>query len=165
MPPVLNILVDPDVSHSLIFQLDQYLFEVFSFNKIEVITSVTLPSSCWNKSRSQFDAACLLSFTTSFKSTEIVLLIISKDAYVSDLNFAFGVASRGLGAVVSVYRLENDPEFLQKEITHELGHVFGLKHCSLPCVMTYSNSRSEARLKNRAFCQKCLKLIKRETCK
>jgi archaemetzincin len=89
-----------------------------------------------------------------------VVLIISKDVYVQGLNFVFGIASKGLGAIVSVYRLENDPEFVEKEITHELGHVFGLRHCFLPCVMTFSNSVWEARLKSGTFCEKCRKEIK-----
>lgn len=155
MPLDLWILVDPDVSQSVIIELDQHLIDVFPFTKVDVIESVELPRSCWNKSRRQFDANCLLSFAVSYKSTGIVVLLIFKDAYVSGLNFVFGVASTGIGAVVSVYRLENDPEFVQKEITHELGHVFGLSHCLLPCIMTFSNSLWEARMKSSTFCEKC----------
>ena len=161
MPLDLSILVDPEVSQSLIIGLNHHLTDVFPFNSIEIINSVVLPSSCWNKSRRQFDADCLLAFVNAFKSTGIAALIISKDAYVSGLNFVFGVASKGFGAVISAYRLENDTDFLNKEITHELGHVFGLKHCSLPCVMTFSNSVWEARLKSSAFCEKCWEQLKR----
>ncbi|UCG90666.1 MAG: pentalenene synthase [Candidatus Heimdallarchaeota archaeon] len=158
----LNILVDPDVSQSLIMELDHHLLDVFPINNIDLLESVELPSSCWDKSRHQFNANCLLAFAMSYKRSRIVVLIISKDAYVSGLNFVFGVASRGLGAVVSIYRLENDPDFIKKEIIHELGHVFGLKHCALPCVMTFSNSVWEARLKSSAFCEKCWKQLKQE---
>lgn len=155
----LKILVDLDISQSLIIELDKHLREIFSFASIEIGKSVQLPSSCWNASRHQFNANCLLAFASSQFPTGIVLLIISKDAYVQGLNFVFGVASKGMGAIVSVYRLENDPEFVQKEITHELGHVFGLGHCSLPCVMTFSNSVWEAKLKSSTFCEKCRKEI------
>ncbi|MHA2244357.1 MAG: hypothetical protein ACXADY_05270 [Candidatus Hodarchaeales archaeon] len=68
---------------------------------------------------------------------------------------------RPIKTVVSIYRLKNDPDFLKKEITHELGHVFGLEHCTLPCVMTFSNSVWEARLKSSTFCEKCLKQLER----
>lgn len=155
----LSILVDPEVSQSLIIELDHHLIDMFPFSNVQVIESIKLPNSCWNKSRRQFNANCLLAFASSYKNTGIVALIISKDAYVPGLNFVFGVASRELGAVVSIYRLENDPDFLKKEITHELGHVFGLKHCSLPCVMTFSNSVWEARMKSSAFCEQCWKLL------
>ncbi|MFX1284991.1 MAG: pentalenene synthase [Promethearchaeota archaeon] len=162
MPLGLTLLLDPDVSQSMIKELDQHLIAVFPIKNIEVIKSVELPSSCWNRSRKQFEANCLLAFAKSFKSIGIVVLIISKDAYVSGLNFVFGVASRGIGAVVSSCRLENDPDFLKKEITHELGHVFGLSHCTLPCVMTFSNSVWEARIKSNTFCERCQKQLKQE---
>ena len=162
MPLHLSLLVETNISQSNISELDQHLIDVFPFTKVNVIKSVELPRSCWNKSRSQFDANCLLSFAASYRSTGVVVLLTSKDAYVSGLNFVFGVASKGLGAVISVFRLENDPEFILKEITHELGHVFGLGHCSLPCVMTFSNSVWEARLKSSAFCKKCWKQLSEE---
>ena len=99
MPLNLRILVDPEVSHSLTSGLNNHLIDVFPFTKVDVIESVELPRSCWNKSRSQFDANCLLCFAASVKNTGIVVLLIFKDAYVSGLNFVFGVASTGLGKV------------------------------------------------------------------
>jgi archaemetzincin len=157
----LHLLIDPNVSRPLILELDKYLMDVFPFDKVNTEISVEIPSSCWNTSRRQYDANCLLTYSSSYRRSGKVLLIISKDIYVPELNFVFGIASKGLGAVVSVYRLENDPEFVQKEITHELGHVFGLNHCTLPCVMTFSNSVWEARLKSGTFCKKCRKGIQR----
>ncbi|MFX0124834.1 MAG: hypothetical protein ACFFAE_14480 [Candidatus Hodarchaeota archaeon] len=162
MPFGLSILVDPDVSQSLIIGLESHLMDLFPFNKVNVRKLVQLPSSCWNASRRQYEANCLLAFASSRTHTGIVVLIVFKDAYVPGLNFVFGIASKGIGAVVSVYRLENDPEFLHKEITHELGHVFGLNHCSLPCVMTFSNSVWEARLKTSIFCERCRRKLKKE---
>ncbi|MFX1505054.1 MAG: peptidase [Promethearchaeota archaeon] len=156
----LRILVDPIISPSIIIGLENHLIDVFSFDSIEISKLVQIPSSCWNTVRQQFEANCLLAYISSQIPAGIVLLIISKDTYIQGLNFVFGVASKGIGAVVSIYRLENDPEFIQKEITHELGHVFGLKHCFLPCVMTFSNSVREARLKNTSFCEKCRKEMK-----
>lgn len=153
----LRILVDPQVSPSLIIKLENQLMSVFSFDNVDIRKDVQLPSSCWNASRHQFNANCLLTFAASLIPAGIVVLIISKDTYVQGLNFVFGIALKGLGAIVSVYRLENDPEFIQKEIIHELGHVFGLKHCKLPCVMTFSNSVWEAKLKKSTFCEKCRK--------
>ena len=160
MSQELRVFVDPVVSPSTIIGLENHLIDVFSFNSVEISKLGQSPISCWNTFRHQFDANCLLAYAKSQIATGIVLLIISKDTFIQGLNFVFGVASRGTGAVVSTYRLENDPEFIQKEITHELGHVFGLRHCFLPCVMTFSNSVSEARLKSTTFCEKCRKEMK-----
>ena len=157
MPQELRVFVDPVVSPSTIIGLENHLLNVFSFDSVEISKLGQSPSSCWNTFRHQFDANCLLAYAKSQIPTGIVLLIISKDTYIQGLNFVFGVASKGIGAVVSIYRLENDPEFVLKEIFHELGHVFGLRHCFLPCVMTFSNSVWEARLKNATFCEKCRK--------
>ncbi|MHA2244358.1 MAG: hypothetical protein ACXADY_05275 [Candidatus Hodarchaeales archaeon] len=68
MPPNLSILVDPDVSQSLILELNYHLIDVFPVDNIDLIKSVELPSSCWNKSRHQFNANCLLAFATSHKN-------------------------------------------------------------------------------------------------
>ena len=156
----LTILIDPDIPPSLFIDLDSQLKEIFHFNLVKIHELVQLPHSCWKASRQQYDANCLLVSLMSQKRNNIVLLLIAKDAFVQNLNFVFGVASQGIGAVVSVFRLENDPEFVQKEINHELGHVFGLNHCSLPCVMTFSNSVWEARHKTKEFCKKCAAKLK-----
>jgi archaemetzincin len=155
MPQELNILTDTGIPASWLLGLDQKLVETFSFSDIIVSEPFKFPNSCWIRSRQQFNAHCLLSFARSHSHCKTVLLITSKDTYVPGLNFVFGVASRGQGAVVSTYRLGNDPNFLQKEIIHELGHVCGLNHCTLPCIMTFSNSVWEAQQKNSKFCNRC----------
>ncbi|MFX0051167.1 MAG: hypothetical protein ACFFAJ_16915 [Candidatus Hodarchaeota archaeon] len=157
----LNILTDTGIPESWLKRLDQNLVQTFSFSEIVISKSIKLPNSCWIRSRNQFNASCLLSYARSLSPGKTVLLITSRDTYVPGLNFVFGVASRGQGAVVSIYRLGNDPSFLQKEIIHELGHVFGLDHCKIPCVMTFSNSVWEAQQKNSEFCDKCTKILKR----
>jgi len=60
-------------------------------------------------------------------------------------------------AVVSYYRLmgKNLLLRLEKEIMHELGHLFGLDHCMNRCVMRFSNSVYEVDLKPLGFCEKC----------
>lgn len=155
----LHVLIGRKVSSNMLTGLDDHLVKVFpSICKVTLTSSIELPQSCWSSSRQQFQAGCLLSFAISsvaHKSSCLVLLIIAEDAYLPNLHFVFGVASKAKGGVVSTFRLENDPEFLKKEVIHELGHAFGLKHCRLPCVMTFSNNVSEAKLKNNTFCERC----------
>jgi archaemetzincin len=105
---------------------------------------------------------------------EKVLGIVDVDLYAPGLNFIFGQADIDAGtAVISLCRLRqeyygsspDEPLFLDraaKEAVHELGHTFGLDHCSNNrCVMHFSNSLSDTDLKQAAFCSRCRpKLIK-----
>jgi archaemetzincin len=83
------------------------------------------------------------------------------DLYSDGLNFVFGVAYPFKGCIVSYARLiSNDEELflsrVRKEVTHEMGHVFGLEHCPNPrCVMHFSNSLSDTDFKGEDFCQIC----------
>ena len=155
----LSIYTDREVPSKFYSKIENFLLKIFPFTGIKIENPIVLPNKCWNPSRCQYKAKCMLYYINSLESDNITLLILSKDMYVPRLNFVFGVAIEGLGAVVSIFRLE-DQEFLRKEVFHELGHVFGLKHCSLPCVMTFSNSVLEAKMKSSSFCETCLKKIR-----
>jgi archaemetzincin len=105
---------------------------------------------------------------------EKVLGIVDIDLYAPGLYFIFGQADITAGtAVISLCRLRQEyyglpPDeslFLEraaKEAVHELGHSFGLDHCSnARCVMHFSNSLADTDLKQAAFCSLCRpKLIK-----
>ncbi len=105
---------------------------------------------------------------------EKILGVADVDLFIPILTFVFGEAQLGRrAAVVSVYRLrqqfyglpEDDSLFLQrceKEALHELGHTFGLVHCSdFDCVMHYSNSIEQVDLKSNRFCAACARLLPR----
>ncbi len=92
--------------------------------------------------------------------------LLNADATVKGLNFVFGLSSPVLGrCFVSLPRLKvggNFRERVRKEVLHEVGHTFGLSHCSNPyCVMRFSNSLIEVDEKSEKFCEFCLERLKR----
>ena len=89
------------------------------------------------------------------------LFLTEYDCYVPGLTFVFGVARLIRCALVSMHRLEcRSPvataAFLAKECVHEVGHLFSLHHCAVPCVMTYSTTVEEALQKDDRLCPACV---------
>ena len=106
---------------------------------------------------------------------EKILGVLDVDLFIPILTFVFGEAQlEGIGAVVSTHRLHNQfyglPENkeettdrLIKEAVHELGHTFGLIHCSQPdCVMNSSTYVENIDQKPAQFCPLCQTSIKVE---
>jgi len=103
----------------------------------------------------------------SHVSTKL-LAVLGYDLFIPILTYVFGEAELGgQAAVVSYYRLKNeryglppDPALLsdrlQKEAHHELGHAYGLVHCSIQdCVMHTSTYVEDIDLKSATFCGRC----------
>jgi archaemetzincin len=112
----------------------------------------------FNRERGQYYAPKLLSFLIN--KDRPAIWIVDEDIYASGMNFIFGLASYKKGAVVSSYRL--DDQLIAKETIHEVGHVLGLKHCSNECVMRFSNSVMEARMKPMKLCDECKEKLKKK---
>jgi archaemetzincin len=101
-----------------------------------------------------------------------ILGVIEKDLCIPILTFVYGEAQlNGIGALVSLARLRQEfygvhpdesifRERLHKEALHELGHTFGLIHCSLvECLMYLSNTILDVDRKGRAFCRHCQRAL------
>lgn len=97
-----------------------------------------------------------------------LLAVASEDLFIPILTFVFGEAMLGgHAAVVSYHRLQNERYGLRedrdllfrrlvKEAVHEIGHTFGLTHCtSSECVMRSSTDVEEIDLKGEKFCTHC----------
>ncbi len=92
-----------------------------------------------------------------------VLGVTDVDLFMPVLTFVFGEAQlSGQAAVLSTARLADwaSPERslarAVKECVHELGHTFGLTHCSMPgCVMTRSTNVEAVDRKRPSLCDEC----------
>jgi archaemetzincin len=118
----------------------------------------------------QLLADALLYHLIKIKPPEAVAIlgITPYDIYSDGLNFVFGIATPlERAALVGYARLKTPDRALfisrlRKEITHEMGHAFGLEHCDTPgCVMNFSNSLLEVDMKGEDFCPKCRAKLER----
>jgi archaemetzincin len=125
-------------------------------------------SDAYNPERKQYLSSVLLAALGKSGRDERIVGVADVDLYVPRLNFVFGEADITSGtAVVSLYRLRpqyygsapDEVLFVErgtKEIVHELGHTFALKHCpDARCVMHFSNSLADTDIKGAHFCSKC----------
>lgn len=122
--------------------------------------------------RRQVDAGVLLdSLGTLMHRQGIrkpVLLVVGQDLFATGLDFVFGLARPPTRAsVISSVRLSNEyygrhvndedlVERLAKEGSHELGHIYGLNHCSNhECIMFNPHTLDELDGKKKEFCPVC----------
>ncbi len=116
--------------------------------------------------RGQVRADALLDYleprVRGYEGFDKLVLVIDDDGYVEGFNFVFGVARIG-GALALVFtkRLRGERSLyhtrILKEILHELGHSFGLDHCTDPkCVMYFSNTIEDTDKKGPEFCRRCM---------
>ena len=113
-----------------------------------------VPHWAFNEKRRQYYAPALLSLLKE----KPCVWIVDVDVYTNGMNFIFGLAGGGR-AIVSSYRLDSI-EMIEKEVIHEVGHIFGLLHCKNRCVMQFSNCLEEAKEKPKWLCQECKKRLR-----
>jgi archaemetzincin len=95
------------------------------------------------------------------------------DLFIPILTFVFGEAQlNGKVAIVSTARLEQEfygvpsndlllKRRLIKEVKHELGHTFGLLHCTRKsCVMSLATNIADVDHKGLLFCNSCGDVLK-----
>ena len=127
------------------------------------------PSFALDDRRQQYYSTAILQRLERASDPDVHNLgVTAYDLYVPVLTFVFGEAQLdGNCALVSTARLSDESyglppnatllrERLLKEAAHELGHTFGLRHCSdWRCVMSSSHGVELLDLKTAEFCKTC----------
>jgi archaemetzincin len=142
--------------------------------KIELGKKMLIPGDSYNSKRKQYHSTIILKKIQADKpkSFDRMLGITDVDLYVSGLNFVFGEADVFSGVTVvsltrlrqEFYGLKPDNRLLReraiKEAIHEIGHTYGLGHCSNPkCIMHFSNSLKDTDIKGQGFCNICKNML------
>jgi len=156
-----------DIAHGTMEKLKDRVGCIFHCF-VEIGPGLSDLAQAYNPERKQYLSSELLASLGKAEGDEKVVGVADVDLYVPRLNFVFGEADVVSGtAIVSLCRLRQEyyglaPDealFLEratKEIVHELGHTFGLGHCSNNrCVMHFSNSLADTDLKEAHFCSMC----------
>jgi archaemetzincin len=127
-------------------------------------------SEYYDPARRQYNGNSMLKLvdSLSFPDSLKILGLFDVDLFIPILTFIFGQAFLGgRTGIASLYRLSNerygmirDDRLLLdrfcKEVIHELGHTFGLKHCQNPiCVMRSSTYVEDIDQKNQHLCHNC----------
>jgi archaemetzincin len=119
---------------------------------------LALFNEAYQVERGQYNADLLLRHLLKTKKQDTAIWIIQKDIYCTGMNFIFGLAKYLGGAILSIHRLSSS-DLIEKEAIHEVGHVLGLGHCRNHCVMQFSNSLWEAKMKPLYLCENCIRKI------
>ena len=137
----------------------------FDFSVFDVLP---LPNSAYNSLKRKYDASKILLFLKKLASNhgfQKVLGITSEDVYYGNSLFVFGCAElNGMSAILSTCRLNGVSRsvFMSrvlKEALHELGHLFGLEHCTNNCVMRFCERVESIDVKKPGYCHDCMEKL------
>lgn len=127
-------------------------------------------SDYYDPARKQYNGNELLKEIELRFATDTIktLGLFNVDLFIPILTYIFGQAFlNGQSGIASIYRLSNERygikkdqaifvDRIRKEVIHELGHTFGLIHCSNPtCVMRSSTYVEDIDQKEHHLCGKC----------
>ena len=144
---------------------------------IQRLPALAIPDSSFDAKRKQYQSVEIMKMLAQMLPSDSCRLLglTEADLAIPMLSFLFGQAQvDGSVALVSLCRLRQEfyglPEDEQvlrcriaKEVLHELGHTFGLVHCSDPkCTMSLATHIQRVDEKEERFCERCgMQLVER----
>jgi archaemetzincin len=144
---------------------------------IRRLPALSIPESAYEAKRGQYQSVEIMKLLAQHapRDASRILGVTDVDLAIPMLTFLFGQAQfDGPIAVVSLCRLHQEfyglppqesllRERTVKEVLHELGHTFGLAHCSEPsCAMSLATHIELVDAKAEQYCARCgLQLVRR----
>lgn len=130
---------------------------------VRIWNDASRPTGLRDQARGQYSSRQMLAWLVERRPPDAhrILGLTDVDLFIPVLTFVFGEAQlEGTAAVVSTFRLVDASEAmtaarLVKESLHEVGHTFGLVHCSARCVMARSASVGAVDAKPTRLCAAC----------
>jgi archaemetzincin len=158
-----------------LYPVRQEISRVFGFKTIETSLIDNLDFA-FDHTRKQYYSTKILEKLAECLPKEAlkVIAITEVDLFIPVLTYVFGEAQLGGKAcIISTYRLKESYHTIDsreiyadrmiKEIIHELGHTFNLRHCKDPkCIMHYCRSLDDVDHKADTLCRYCDVLLKDE---
>ncbi len=165
------------IDEELMSALEVCAWQIFGYD-VKRMPNLPDPSYALDTKTNQYSSVLLLKNLISQvpKDAVRVLGVTNHDLFIPMLSFVFGHAQlNGPAAVISLarlhqsfYQLQENKQLLihrmMKEAVHELGHTFGLIHCSdSRCAMSLSNAIQQVDKKTEELCANCSILLEDST--
>jgi len=155
--------------------LGQEIHRIFGF-QTEIKSLLQNVNFAYNLTRDQYHSTVILEKLASTSPPQAlkVVAITNVDLFIPILTHVYGEAQlAGKACIVSTFRLQEglsianiEKEFenrIVKEVLHELGHTFNLRHCKdKACIMHYCRSIKDVDRKSDQLCRYCKILLEDE---
>jgi len=165
---ILSIVPVGTIRGSVLNTIKYDLPKHLPYEKIQRESKMPLPDS-YDPVRKQYCAESFFEIPNESDS-ESTLLVADVDIRVGHMDYVFG-HYKDRTALVSLQRLDpsfdkgNDPQTfrnrLLNEVTHQLGHTFGLGHCEKRCVMKAAPAPMYIDKRPPSFCKPCSKTLEK----
>jgi len=155
--------------------LGQEIHRTFGF-RTEIKSLLQDVNFAYDLTRDQYHSTAILKKLADTLPSHAfkVAAITNKDLFIPILTHVYGEAQlAGEACIVSTFRLQEglsiatiEKEFenrIVKEVLHELGHAFNLRHCNdKSCIMHYCRSIRDVDRKSDQLCRYCKILMEDE---